>query len=625
MDLPSTWVEAAGRYEAEHQRLLDAVRVASRRWLLLGYVRGSLFLALLAAGFAGWQSVGGVSVPWYFLAGALGVGFLIVAYFHEGDETRIRRARMFAGQHVQSIARCRRNWSDIQGAEVSVPKSFEAVATDLDLVSEASLFRLLGTVHTETGRRQLADWMATPAPVSDIESRQAAVDELKPEFPWREQFQLDCQYLAAGPTGPDDLIQWATSDSWLDRRTGLLWLARVIGLAVLGTALLVIGGLLSLPTGGVILMVLLPINFLLAVFYSGPIHEIFNKIASRKNEVAQYQNLFRAIDRYPAQSEILKRLQSEIGGETGKAMHALNSLSGLVWMANLRRHGVLFLAYLFLQFCFFWDIHVLYLLRRWKAEYRERVAGWFDAFGEWESLTALSKLAADHPEWPFPSVRETTDGKAEFVAEELGHPLMPNDQRVCNDVRVGPPGTVLLVTGSNMSGKSTLLRAIGVNAVLAQMGSVVCARSLTMSPVHLETSMRIHDSLADGVSFFMAELNRLKQIVDLSRFQKESGSTMLYLLDEILQGTNSRERHIAVEKVVEQLIENGAIGAVSTHDLELATADGLQDKVFPVHFTERFFQEEGQDRMTFDYKMRSGVAPTTNALKLLRLVGLDRQ
>src|SRR4030095_16724370 len=208
-----------------------------------------------------------------------------------------------------------------------------------------------------------------------------------------------------------------------------------------------------------------------------------------------------------------------------------------------------------------------------------------------------------------------------FAAKELGHPLITDERRVTNDVRVGPPGTFLLVTGSNMSGKSTLLRAIGVNAVLAQAGGPVCAASLRMPPVTLAASILVEDSLAEGVSFFMAELKRVQRIVEESDRVQGEGRVLLYLLDEVLRGTNSEERQIAVRRVLRHLLRRGAIGAVSTHDLQLAEMEELKPACVPVHFRETL-HPGGDPPMTFDYKMRPGVATTVNALTLMELVGL---
>jgi DNA mismatch repair ATPase MutS len=238
-----------------------------------------------------------------------------------------------------------------------------------------------------------------------------------------------------------------------------------------------------------------------------------------------------------------------------------------------------------------------------------------------EALAALATLAHDNPSWPFPTL---DDGADRLTATALAHPLLPAATRVGNDVIVGPPGTMLLVTGSNMSGKSTLLRAIGLNAVLAQAGAPVCASRLTMPTVELRTSIRLADSLERGVSLFMAELHRLKEIVDAAR-SRDRARPLLYLLDEILHGTNTAERLIAARAVLEHLVRAGAIGAVTTHDLTLAADGALAGASRPVHFTEQVTSENGGVAgMTFDYRLRPGLATSTNALKLLALVGLGR-
>jgi DNA mismatch repair ATPase MutS len=229
-------------------------------------------------------------------------------------------------------------------------------------------------------------------------------------------------------------------------------------------------------------------------------------------------------------------------------------------------------------------------------------------------------LAHDNPAWRFPELDEHAD---RLTAVALGHPLLPAATRVANDVTVGPPGTLLLVTGSNMSGKSTLLRAIGLNVVLAQAGAPVCAERLTMPLVEVRTSIRLADSLERGVSLFMAELERLKEIVDAAR-ETARPRPLLYLLDEILHGTNTAERLIAARAVLGHLVRAGAIGAVTTHDLTLAADGALAAASHPVHFTEQVTTGNGDvaSAMTFDYRLRPGLATSTNALKLLALVGL---
>ena len=269
-----------------------------------------------------------------------------------------------------------------------------------------------------------------------------------------------------------------------------------------------------------------------------------------------------------------------------------------------------------------WDFHVLAGLERWRLRSGCRAREWLKGLGEVEALSALAGLAHGNPEWGFPEIRP--EQSASIEGTDVGHPLLRGDKRIVNDIEIGPARTFLLVTGSNMSGKSTLLRAVGLNVVLAQAGGVVCASRFRMPTVRLFTSMRIRDSIEHGVSYFMAGLMRLGSIVTAARTHRVDDAAFLYLLDEVLQGTNSAERHVAVCRIVGELISLDTLGAVTTHDLALADAEELKQACRPVHFTETI--EVGGDGaaagMSFDYQLRPGVATSTNALRLLELMGI---
>jgi hypothetical protein len=300
----------------------------------------------------------------------------------------------------------------------------------------------------------------------------------------------------------------------------------------------------------------------------------------------------------PALASIADRL----GCGEGAALASLRRLSGLLDYVEGRRN--VFLA-----------------LERWRALHGGAARDWLEALGEWETLSALATLAHDHPDWAYPTF--ATDGAVELKGNALGHPLIPPSECVRNDVSVGPPGTFLFVTGSNMSGKSTLLRALGTNAVLAAAGAPVCAASLRLPPVRVYTSMRIEDSLEEGISLFMAELLRIKQVVEAAASTDGAGRPVLYLIDEILHGTNTAERRIAARGVVRHLLGSGAIGAVSSHDLTLAEAPEIESAAQAVHFREEVGSADDAGAvLTFDFKLREGVATTRNALKLLEAVGL---
>ena len=624
MNSPHTSEEVLDFYREKLTQQQAAVKSCASRWTNFGYLRGALFFAFAIPCVLGFAGVFGVSLLWWIIAVVMFVAFIVVAIVHEGIQTQLTRANLLSRMHRESIARCQRDWGNIAVQEIEVPDWFAPTSKDLDLLGPSSVYKLLGITRTPLGTETLRSWIIDGALADEVKLRQDAVAELKPEFNWRLKFRLLCEQLASSQSGPSRFVEWSESPSWFDHgRRWVLWVARLTSIAAIVSIGLLVAGVIPLTVTGPTIMIVAAINFGLSVLYAGSIHDVFNLVSSRTDEAAHYVSLFDMAADFPAKSEKLRLLQRRLKQAEDGAQTSVKRLGRLNWLANIRRKGFFFLFYMIFEFLFFWDVHALELLERWKQRNGARTRGWFSDLGEWEALSALAKLAADNPDWVFPTI-ESARSEHDVIIKggQVGHPLL-DEKRVRNDVQIGPPGTVLLVTGSNMSGKSTLLRSVGVNVVLAQMGSVVCANQLSLPPIHIETSMRIADSLADGVSFFMAELKRLKQIVDTAKkHHADNPRRMMFLLDEILQGTNSRERQIAVSSVVRRLIDEEAIGAISTHDLDLATTNELANACRTVHFSEQFHEVDGKKIMTFDYVMRPGIAETTNALKLLEMVGL---
>jgi DNA mismatch repair ATPase MutS len=321
----------------------------------------------------------------------------------------------------------------------------------------------------------------------------------------------------------------------------------------------------------------------------------------------------------PLLVEARRTLRPSEADGSASAEEALESLRGRVTLSTLR-HTPLF--YLAAQTLLLWDLHVWHALEQWRRKHGRHMRGWLAAIGRIEALTAIASLAHDQPTWTFPTVER---GHDRFAAEGMGHPLLRDAVRITNDVTIGPAGSFLLITGSNMSGKSTLLRSIGLNAILAHAGAPVCASRLTMPPMALYTSMRVSDSLELGLSLFMASLLRLKRVMDAAREANPARRPLLYLLDEVLQGTNSGERQIAVRTIVGHLVKRGALGVVTTHDLELAAAEDFTASADSRHLTEHVTVDGQELKMTFDYKLRPGPATSGNALNLVRMLGLDRE
>jgi ABC-type multidrug transport system fused ATPase/permease subunit len=623
--IPTTHEQVIARY---HQRLAEQQKTVARcnsQWSKVAWLRGVLillfFLGLFFAINDTWQQ----STLLYTLSGILFLAAASVAVYVDKLERQLRSSRLMARVFRESIARCERKWSEIEVPKVDVSPELRAVSADLDLFTDSSIFKLLGITRTPLGTETLVSWIREGANPQEVMARQEAVRELAPRLQWREEFQLLCEQLSGSHANPQSFVDWAQSPNWFEGRRWLLTLVRITALASIALFLSIIFQLIPLTIAGPSLLCVMAVNFIISVFYSGAIHEEFNKISTQANEAGGYVELFNRVANCDVSSTRLMELANGFKSSSQGAQKNIGKLGKLTSLASLRR-GSGFILYLLLEFLFFWDAHVLDLMEKWKSKSGSECQKWFADLGEWETLCALAKLAGDEPTWTYPKVAiPTTPDAALISGTNLAHPLL-GQERVANSVQVGPPGTVLLVTGSNMSGKSTLLRSIGANAVLAQMGTVVCADEMTLPPLKIETSMRIADSLADGVSFFMAELKRLKQIVDQSEtISNEENVTMLFLLDEILQGTNSTERQIAVSRVVRKLIDSKAIGCISTHDLDLADTDELNEACQTVHFSEQFSEVDGKKKMTFDYQMKQGIAQTTNALKLLEMVGLGEK
>jgi len=620
---PETQADVLAFYETKVERQAAILKQASRRWDLFCFVRGGVFLASVVPLFLGMFGGESHSTLWFVLAGLFFLAFLATAAWHEAMAKRIRISKLLLKMDRESVARCQRDWANIKPPPVSPPKDRKAICVDLDLIGEGSLYKLLGTARTPLGIATIADWIVHGTDdVAEISARQDAVAEMAPRHSYRESFNLLCAQLGGSLTGPDRFVNWANSSTWFENRSWVLMTARTTIAVLLVSGLLFLTGVVPATVAALICLVCVVINFVLAVAYAGAMHETINAVAANQYEMSHYVSLFQMVTEFEPKSEYLRNIRQELIQDGDDIRQHIRQLSWITWLANWRRNSLFFVPYLFMQFLCFWDAHVLNLLDRWKQKHGSKAERWFGALGRWEAILCLAKLAHDQPAWNFPEVQQRPKLEAKISAVRLGHPLL-GEERVANDVSVGPPGNVLLVTGSNMSGKSTLLRSIGVNVVLAQMGSVVCAKSLSLSPLRIETSMRVVDSLTDGVSFFMAELKRLKTIVDVAKGQQASEKqAMLFLLDEILQGTNSRERQIAVSRVVRKLIDEDAIGAISTHDLDLATADDLREACQTVHFSEQFKEVDGKRKMTFDYQMKPGLSETTNALTLLEMVGL---
>ncbi len=577
----------------------------------LSYRNANLSLGLIVAAMAClgmWLWSG--AAPWIYSAALLGLAFLISFLHHGRVDRQHRRYAELWTINDEGLRRLRRDWKALPLRYPQPADPEHPFAADLDLLGRASLYHLLGTPATPVGAATLRRWLLDPAAPSVVRRRQAAVGELAPLLDLRDELALRGRLMGPVQSDYEQLLRWAESEPWLARRRWLLWLARLMPLLMLGTLVLQLSGTVALPLGAGLLLASLALTFTIG----RKVDELIDRVAERQEVFHTYADLFHLITAQPSAAPELRRLQADLSAGGLSAARQIRRLARLMPLADLRR----WMFFLPIQLVTLWNVHLLWLLEHWQQVAGKQARGWLMALGETEALAALAALAHDHPGWAFPDLTE--DQPAVLSALGLGHPLLAPAVCVGNDVEVGPAGTLLLVTGSNMSGKSTLLRAIGVNVVLAQAGGPVCASSLRLPPIALATSMRVQDSLAQGVSHFMAELKRLRLVVDLMQAARATGERMpLFLLDEILHGTNTAERQIAARQIIRHLLDLGATGAVSTHDLALADAPETAAGRL-VHFTETITPGAEGLTMSFDYRLRPGIATSTNALALVHQV-----
>jgi energy-coupling factor transporter ATP-binding protein EcfA2 len=575
------------------------------------------------------------------LAGALALVFVVLVGRHRRIRARQEHQGALADLCSEGLLRLDREWEELEEALPESERSgapdsaasdrgtgspgapgtgaekpgdtIPPFAHDLDLLGRASLERLLGPTPSLLGRRTLRSWLLQAAPPVEAVARARAVEELAGDTDLRLEMAARGRRGATPPT-PEDVdafLEWAEEPPWT--RDSLLW---GVGMWLLPALTLVLGGL-QLGAGWPAAW-LLP--FLAGVILLWRTRERVGRDLRRAARGAPALRplapVLRLLEDRRWEAPVLQELTGRLGGDGAPAHQRLDALRRRVDGADSRAN----LVYQSVNPFLLLDLHLVRALDGWRADSGGRVRNWLHAVGEMEALSALATLAHDHPDWTFPTWREAEPPRIE--ARALGHPLLPPDRCVRNDVEVGSPGSFLLVTGSNMSGKSTLLRALGTNVVLAGAGGPVCAEVLELPEVRLRTSMIISDSLEDGVSRFMAELLRVRDIVRAARETAPHEPPLLYLVDEILQGTNSEERRMAGRRFIRHLLRQRALGALTTHDLELHRHPEVEAGAVPVHFRESVREGEAGARLDFDYRLRPGLATTRNALELAERVGL---
>ncbi len=586
-----------GRRE-EREREKEARK---RKVTLVSYARLGTFIAGVAFLWFVWERSRG---SWPFLAVPLAL-FAALLFVHarlHDALTRVERAALF---YRRGIERLQGTWQGKgKGGEIFLERE-HPYARDLDVFGKGSLFELLATTVSPWGTSTLARWLKEPATLEQVNLRQEAVKELRPLLDLRES--VSSEPAEGGEAADSEALEtWASAPPLLASAAGR-WAALVLGLVTTTLAVL----WLASSVDRVVFLSSLAVSGSFALFLRGRTTAVLAAAEAPSRDLSLLASLLEVLERQDFRSAHLKALHDRLAPEGEAASASIRRLAKLIEFLDARRNQLFApIAALLL-----WGTQFAFAIEAWRRKSGPRVSRWLEAVGELEALLALASHGFENPDDVFPA---TTEEKAVFDAAGLGHPLIPPDRLVRNDVTlgVGNKPQLLVVSGSNMSGKSTLLRSIGVNAVLALAGGPVRAKALTLSRLRVAASIRVEDSLQDGISHFYAEILRLRQVMELAKGEVPA----LFLLDEILHGTNSHDRRIGAEAVVRGLVEKGAIGLITTHDLALSKLEEtLPGRARNVHFEDHI--EDGKIR--FDYRMRDGIVKKSNALELMRGIGLE--
>lgn len=589
-----------GEYQARLRARQSAAGALARRDAALSNARLAVFAVGVALAFAAF-GFRWVSAAWLVPTAAL---FVVLIVAHD----RAIRARERADRSVQfyerGLARLEHRFAGTGETGERFRDAAHPYAEDLDLFGRGSLFELLCTVRTRAGEDRLAGWLLAPAAPDAIRARQSAVSELAPRLDLREELALLGEDVRAG-LHPEALRTWGEAP------VATVLVSRWLPLAAAGASALMLVALAAWIAGAG------PVPFLLSLLLAASlatgvrsaVQAVVRAVDAPARDLALFSELLARLEDEPFQAPRLVELRAALETDGVPPSRRITELRRRVELLDARRNQL----FAPIGGLLLWGTQLACALEHWRARCGPALESWIEAVGELEALAAFGGQAFERPEHVFPEIAE---GAPRLEGEGLGHPLLPPDRCIHNDVALGGELRVLVVSGSNMSGKSTLLRTVGANAVLALAGAPVCARRLRLSPLAVGASIRVLDSLQEGSSRFYAEITRLRQIMQLA----EGEPPALFLLDEILHGTNSHDRGIGAEAVVRGLFERGALGLVTTHDLALAkVAEALSPAASNVHFADHL--EDG--RMVFDYRMRPGVVAHSNALALMRSVGLD--
>ncbi|WP_205501763.1 MutS-related protein [Rufibacter psychrotolerans] len=590
-------------FAEREQRFFAAEERQANKYRWVGWLRLAFFVG----------SVLGCVLLFYYGKNGAGLGLLLSGYFIFAALIHWHNKIEYARKHQLYLGlinrregeRLRGELTDFPGGEEFQEPNHYYTA-DLDVFGPNSIFQLLNRSVTRLGQQRLAEWLKAPASAEEILARQEAVAELVPDLEWRQNLEARAMHhLRKTQQLPQPFLLWLRSPNFFTGKAWLVAATFLLPLLTLAAAIYWGQGHSHYPFLGLVL-----VQFLIATKYLKERDAFYDESTGMYETLRSYTDLLVHIEGRTFQSAKARALQQQLKVDEQLASAHVRKLASIIQYLSARLNTYLNFI---LNHVLMWDFIWMWRLERWKKTMSGNIGQVLNTAAEFEALASLAAFQYANPGYAVPRI---SSQPFEFSAEDLSHPLIFSPGRRANSIAFSGVGHTVLITGSNMSGKSTFLRAVGVNMVLAFTGAAVCARRLTVFPAQVYTSMRTEDNLAENTSSFYAELKRLKLLIDLTA----TGQPVYFFLDEILKGTNSHDRHQGAMALIRQLHQRQAAGFVSTHDLELGNMEQeLPGSVQNFSFNSYF--EDGQLR--FDYTLRPGICQSFNASQLMRQMGIE--
>ena len=589
-------------YQSEKEKFSNEQKKRLQRKSVFGILRLGTIIAVIAVFYFLWSAGKIYAIS---TAVALLIIFTQLIYRDLANRAAIKHLGLLISINEKEIAALAGNYYQFaDGAKFSPHDHY--YANDMDLFGHASLYQLINRTTSEPGAEKLASWLLHPATPEIIGERQEAVKELSAKMQWLQQLQS---------IGKESEIKTATYikiKDWLKAPTLFIqfkhwtWLRWLLPAVILTATALTFTGILSFNTWYAFLFVYAVIAFQINKIIS-PLH---TKLSEMVDELETLSASIASVEKENFNSAFLQRLKKGLQKNNSVASQRIHKLKKILDRLDLRYNLVISAP---LNLLLLWNLQQVLDLEQWKEENNDDVRTWFDTLAQTEALNSLATISFNNPAWCFPVLKEK---HFSIHAKQLGHPLISSAKRINNFIDISNAGEVMLVTGSNMAGKSTYLRSIGIAMILAMAGAPVCAQSFEISPVLLLSSMRIADNLEESTSTFYAELKKLKTVIE----KINAGEKVFVLLDEILRGTNSLDRHTGSEALIRQLVKQKAAAVLATHDVALAAlANEYPANILNYHFDVQVSGEE----LYFDYKLKPGVCTNMNASLLMKKIGLE--